>query len=253
MDANTIGNLGGVAVQNAQSNKAEQAIVGAFSKDAAQRQKVAQEFASFLYLEVLKAMRAALPEKGLLETEAASRDMYTSMMDAELARLMAKRDTTGLSKMVQKSLDKMTDKTQKQNQPVEPAPGVISSSFGFRQDPIDGTTRFHDGVDIAAPTGSPVKAAASGKVIFSGNMAGYGNMVEVDHGNGIVTRYGHNSLNLVAAGDEVQGGQAIALVGNTGRSTGSHLHFEVRKAGKAVNPSILLGEFAKGTRHSSSA
>lgn len=253
MDANTLGNLGGVAVQNALSKKVEDAIGSGLSKDAAQRQRVAQEFASFLYLEVLKAMRAALPEKGLLETEATSRDMYTSMMDAEIARLMAKRDTTGLTKMVEKSLDKMADKAQKQNQPVEPTSGVISSSFGLRQDPIDGTPRFHDGIDIAAPAGSPIKAVASGKVIFSGNLTGYGNMVEVDHGDGLVTRYGHNSVNLVAAGDEVQAGQSIALVGSTGRSTGSHLHFEVRKAGKPVNPSILLGEFAKGTKHNSSA
>ncbi len=112
-------------------------------------------------------------------------------MDAEIARVMAKRDTTGLTKMVQKSLDKMADKAQKQNEPAQPTLGVISSSFGLRQDPIDGTTRFHDGVDIAAPAGSPIKAAASGKVIFSGNITGYGNMVEMDHGDGIVTRYGH--------------------------------------------------------------
>jgi len=253
MDANTIGNLGGVAIQNALSKKAEDSIGSALSKDAQQRQRVAQEFASFLYLEVLKAMRAALPEKGLLETDAASRDMYTSMMDAEIARLMAKRDTTGLTKMVQKSLDKMADKAQRQNEPTQPTQGVISSSFGLREDPISGTTKFHDGVDIAAPTGTPVKAAAAGRVIFSGSVAGYGNMVEVDHGDGMVTRYGHNSVNLVAAGDEVQAGQSIALVGSTGRSTGSHLHFEVRKAGKPVDPGVLLGELAKGTKHSSAA
>ena len=252
MDANSVGNLGGVAVQNALSKKAEDAIGSALSKDAAQRQRVAQEFASFLYLEVLKAMRAALPQKGLLETDSASRDLYTSMMDAEIARLMAKRDTTGLTKMVEKSLNKIADKAAKQNEPAQPTQGVISSSFGLRQDPIIGTAKFHDGVDIAAPTGTPVKAAGPGKVTFSGHMTGYGNMVEVDHGGGIVTRYGHNSLNLVAAGNEVQAGQSIALVGSTGRSTGSHLHFEVRKGGKSVDPGIL-GELFKGTQHSSMA
>jgi len=253
MDANTIGNLGGVAVQNALSKKAENAIGSVLGKDAAQRQRVAQEFASFLYLEVLKAMRAALPEKGLLETDTASRDLYTSMMDAEIARLMAKRDTTGLTKMVEKSLNKMADKAQKQNEPPQPTQGIISSSFGLRHDPITGMTKFHDGVDIAAPTGTAVKAAAAGTVIFSGGATGYGNLVEVDHGDGMVTRYGHNSVNLVAAGDEVQAGQSIARVGSTGRSTGPHLHFEVRKAGKPVDPGVILGEPAKGTKHSSSA
>jgi murein DD-endopeptidase MepM/ murein hydrolase activator NlpD len=253
MDANTIGNLGGIAVQNALSKRAEDAIGSALSKDALQRQRVAQEFASFLYLEVLKAMRSALPQNGLLETDSASRDLYTSMMDAEIARLMAKRDTTGLTKMVEKSLNNMADKAQKQNQSAQPTQGVISSSFGLRQDPIDGRTKFHDGVDIAAPTGTPVRTAAAGTVIFSGNVAGYGNMVEVDHGDGLVTRYGHNSVNLVAAGDEVQAGQSIALVGSTGRSTGSHLHFEVRKGGKSIDPGVLLGQPAKGTKHSSLA
>jgi murein DD-endopeptidase MepM/ murein hydrolase activator NlpD len=253
MDANTIGNLGSLAVQNALNKKAEDAVGSALSKDARERQRVAQEFASFLYLEVLKAMRAAVPKSVLLETDSASRDMYTSMMDAEIARLMAKRDTTGLTRMVQKSLDKIADKAQKQNEPPQPTQGVISSNFGLRQDPIDGATRFHDGVDIAAPAGSAIKAAASGKVTFSGNRAGYGNMVEVDHGGGLVTRYSHNAVNLVAAGDEVQTGQSIALVGSTGRSTGPHLHFEVRKAGKPINPTVLLGKLAKGTKHSSVA
>ena len=82
-------------------------------------------------------------------------------------------------------------------------------------------------------------------MIFSGSVPGYGNMVEVDHENGLVTRYGHNSLNLVATDDEVQAGQSIALIGSTGRSIGSHLHFEVRKVGKRVDPSVLLGESVK--------
>ena len=251
MDANTVTSLGGAAVQNALSKKAEEATVNAASKDALQRQKAAQEFASFLYLEVLKAMRAALPRDGLLETDSASRDMYTSMMDAEIARLMAKRDTTGLTSMVQKSLDKIAGKADKQNERAQPTQGAVSSNFGLRRDPINGAIRFHDGIDIAAPAGSPVKAAASGKVIFSGNVTGYGNLVEVDHGDGLVTRYGHNSVNLVAAGDDVQAGQLIALVGSTGRSTGSHLHFEVHKAGEPVNPSIFLGGLPKGTKYSS--
>jgi len=248
MDANIIGNLGGIAVENALSKKAQDATANAASQDSLQRQKAAQEFASFLYLEVLKAMRAALPHEGLFESDSAARDMYTSMMDAEVARLMAKRDTTGLTKMVQDSLDKMTDKTHHENEKAQPTQGAVSSNFGLRRDPIDGATRFHDGIDIAAPTGSPVKAAAAGKVIFSGNVPGYGNLVELDHGDGFITRYGHNSINLVAVGEEVRSGQLIALVGSTGRSTGPHLHFAVRKAGEPVNPSVFLVDLPKGTK-----
>src|SRR5438128_5940956 len=253
MDANTIGSLSDLAVQNALNQKAEAAVAGAASKSTLQRQQVAQEFASFLYLEVLKAMRAALPRDGLLEPDSTARHIYRNMMDAEIDRVMAKRDSTGLSKMVERSLDKTEAKIQNQGEMAAPSQGVVSSSFGLRRDPIDGSTKFHEGIDIAAPAGGPVKAPLAGKVIFSGKAAGYGNMVEVDHGDGLVTRYAHNSVNLVAAGDQVQAGQSIALVGRTGHSTGSHLHFEVRKAGKPIDPGILLGDIAKGTKHKSVA
>jgi murein DD-endopeptidase MepM/ murein hydrolase activator NlpD len=183
------------------------------------------------------------------------------MMDAEIARLMARRDATGFTDIVVKSLDAVAPKGPAQGPPPAhthdgpqvPVRGVVSSLFGSRADPISGTAKFHDGIDIAAPSGTPIKAAAAGKVIFSGRLAGYGNLVEVDHGNGLVTRYGHNEANLVSMGDEIAAGQAIALVGSTGRSTGAHLHFEVRRAGKPVNPEILLGEVVKGSRLSSVA
>jgi len=249
-------NLGQFAVQNALSKKAEAISSAAAGSDALQRQKAAQEFASFLYLEVLKAMRAALPQEGLLEGESLSRDIYTSMMDAEIARLMARRDATGFTSVVVKSLDKIApggparslspEVTQDEIQ--VPVQGAVSSPFGSRADPFNGEAKFHHGVDIAAPSGTAIKAAAAGKVVFSGQLAGYGNLLEVDHGNGWVTRYGHNAANLVSPGDEIAAGQPIALVGSTGRSTGAHLHFEVRRAGKPVNPEMLLGGVAKGSK-----
>jgi murein DD-endopeptidase MepM/ murein hydrolase activator NlpD len=251
MDENTIGNFAKASLQTALSKKVEGLSEAAQSMDARERKKAAQEFASLLFLEVLKSMRAALPQDGMIEGESLSRDIYTSMMDGEIARVMAKRDSTGFARTVEKSLDKMTAPPQQKSELKALPGGVVSSVFGVRKDPINGEKRFHKGVDIAAPAGTPVKAAAAGKVVFSGRIAGYGNLVEVDHGNGLMTRYGHNSANLVSVGDEIQAGQAIALVGNTGRSTGNHLHFEVRKAGKAVNPEILLGEFAKGSKLSS--
>ena len=243
--------LGKLSLQDALTQKAESISGGLALRPASDRRKAAQEFSSLLFLEVLKAMRAATPQEGLLENEALSRDIYTAMMDTEIARVMAQRDTTGFTQMVEKSLEKTTPQPQQQNQSHAAAHGIVSSAFGMRTDPFNGNVKFHQGVDIAAPAGTPVKAAADGKVIFSGQIAGYGNLVEVDHGNGWVTRYGHNAANLVAVGDDIKAGQTVGLVGSTGRATGPHVHFEVRKAGKAVNPDNLLGGVIKGSRVSS--
>jgi murein DD-endopeptidase MepM/ murein hydrolase activator NlpD len=251
MEPSSDATLGKLSLQDALTRKAESINSGSALQSAADRRKAAQEFSSLLFLEVLKAMRAATPQEGLLENEALSRDIYGAMMDTEIARLMAQRDTTGFTKVVEKSLEKTAMKPQQQSQAHGTAHGIVSSVFGMRTDPFDGAAKFHQGVDIAAPAGTPVKAAADGKVVFSGQLAGYGNLVEVDHGNGWVTRYGHNAANLVAAGDEVKAGQTLGLVGSTGRATGPHVHFEVRKAGKAVNPDNLLGDVVKGSRLSS--
>ena len=99
---------------------------------------------------------------------------------------------------------------------------------------------MHNGIDIGIPIGTPVKAADGGTVQFSGRMGTYGNLVIIDHGEGFTTYYGHNSQNLVSKGDKVHKGQTIAMSGNTGRSTGPHLHFEVRKFGAPVNPTNYL-------------
>jgi murein DD-endopeptidase MepM/ murein hydrolase activator NlpD len=244
----SIQHLGSLAVANALSEKTPS--LRDRSVDSAQeRRKVAREFTSFLYLEVLKAMRATLPQGGFTESESLSRDIYTSMLDAEIARAMAKRDNSGFVETVEKALEK----PPAAKSPGEPlrfpaAAGTVSSIFGLRADPLSGARRFHQGVDIAAPAGTAVKAAAAGKVTFSGWLDGYGNVVDVDHGNGLVSRYGHNAQNLVREGEPIEAGQAIALVGSTGRATGAHVHFELRKRGKPVNPEMLLGSLAKGAK-----
>lgn len=114
--------------------------------------------------------------------------------------------------------------------------GWLSSYFGKRADPFTGKTEYHKGIDFAGQEGSDVVAVAAGVVIWSGERHGYGNLVEIDHGNGYVTRYGHNEKNLVKVGDRVTKGQKIALMGSTGRSTGPHVHFEVLRNGREVNP-----------------
>lgn len=118
--------------------------------------------------------------------------------------------------------------------------GYASSSYGRRADPFSGFNAFHQGVDFSGARGSDILAVADGVVQFAGRMSGYGNIVEIDHGNGYVTRYAHNDKNAVAVGDRVKAGQVIAKMGSTGRSTGTHLHFEVWLNGRVVNPNQYL-------------
>ena len=118
--------------------------------------------------------------------------------------------------------------------------GWVSSGFGLRSDPFTGRKAYHEGVDIASRFGSHIKAMGGGVVSHAGDKDGYGLVVEINHGNGISTRYAHSSGVLVKVGDRVQKGQNIALVGTTGRSTGPHLHFEVLRDGHAINPQSYL-------------
>lgn len=116
----------------------------------------------------------------------------------------------------------------------------VSSSYGYRSDPFTGGAAFHAGLDFPGPMGSPIYAAAKGRVTFVGQKSGYGNCVEVTHGNGLMTRYGHLSGFHAHVGEEVDAGALIAAMGSTGRSTGPHLHFEVRVNDRPVNPRPFL-------------
>lgn len=118
--------------------------------------------------------------------------------------------------------------------------GYISSSFGVRQDPFSGREKMHKGVDVAGKSGSNVLATANGVVTLVENQRGYGQVVDIDHGYGLSTRYGHNKSVLVKAGDIVKQGQIIAIMGSTGRSTGPHVHYEVLKNGHPVNPNKYI-------------
>lgn len=120
----------------------------------------------------------------------------------------------------------------------------ITSGFGGRADPFDGGSAFHKGVDFHANVGDPVLSVADGVVSYAGVRGGYGNVVDVDHGNGYVTRYAHNSRLVVKVGDLVRAGQQVAKAGSSGRSTGAHVHFEVWANGRVVNPRKFLGDTA---------
>ncbi len=129
---------------------------------------------------------------------------------------------------------KLRDEVLPEGRPV--SAGYISSGFGDRTDPFTGRPAFHKGVDFAGRQGADVIAVGSGVVIWSGDRYGYGEMVEVNHGNGFVTRYAHNFENLVVIGDTVKRGEIIATMGTTGRATGPNLHFEVLRNGRVVDP-----------------
>ena len=120
--------------------------------------------------------------------------------------------------------------------------GFISSYFGERQDPFTGHQAFHKGVDFAGTMGADVVSVAAGIVTYVGERSGFGHIIEVSHGGGLVTRYAHNKSATVKVGDTVQRGQTLALMGSTGRSTGPHVHFEVLRDGRPVNPLSFIGQ-----------
>lgn len=124
---------------------------------------------------------------------------------------------------------------------VAPVDAEPTSRFGPRTDPITGEHRLHDGVDFPAPEGAPIRAALPGVVSYAGPKGGYGNVVIVDHADGSQTLYAHQSRVGASVGQTVQAGEVIGFVGSTGRSTGPHLHFELRRDGQAVDPAPLLG------------
>jgi murein DD-endopeptidase MepM/ murein hydrolase activator NlpD len=125
------------------------------------------------------------------------------------------------------------------------AAGYVGSGFGSRTDPINGFGEYHTGIDFDAPQGAEITAVADGVISFNGERPGYGNVIEIDHGNGYMTRYAHNSKNVAHVGQRVHAGDIVAKVGQTGRATGPHCHFEVWLNGRPVNPLSYVNRAAK--------
>jgi murein DD-endopeptidase MepM/ murein hydrolase activator NlpD len=174
---------------------------------------------------VLASMRAA--QGGPFEQLSTSRDGSTDPRFERLGLSLARMDA------LEQGLDGIPQ--------VVPADGgVITSGFGYRSDPFTGGGAFHPGLDFKGAYGAPIHAAAQGTVSFVGQIRGYGNVVEVRHGNGLVTRYAHMSKTMATVGQEVAAGDVIGAIGSTGRSTGPHLHFEVRINNSVVNPRPFL-------------
>ncbi|MEE7559106.1 peptidoglycan DD-metalloendopeptidase family protein [Xanthomonas sp. Kuri4-2] len=172
-----------------------------------------------------------------------SQDMPVKDLKEDLGQLERQFSASGQQLNVMASL--LFDHQLEQNSVPSRMPirnTYITSGFGGRADPFSGGSANHKGIDFHASVGDPVMSVADGVVSYSGVRGGYGNVVEVDHGNGYVTRYAHNSRLTVKVGDLVRAGQQVARAGSSGRSTGAHVHFEVWKDGRVMNPRKFLGD-----------
>jgi murein DD-endopeptidase MepM/ murein hydrolase activator NlpD len=234
----------------------EQMLINSLLKHAFPEEEKEQE-GSLLHFGPVRDFRVMLLSQHISDNGGLG---YQEIIERQLRETYFNRDndTTKIENPVTKSLQSLpvvptktqtnptapVDKNAYQykdiNRKVQPVESVVSSDFGWRIDPIDGKTRFHNGIDFEIPPNTPVKSFMAGEVVFSGWEKGYGYMVEIKHPNGYSSRYGHNSKLLVQKGDKVEAGAVIARSGSTGRSTGPHLHFEVRKGKLALNPAKIL-------------
>lgn len=181
------------------------------------------------------------PARGGAESTIPPQQLSMTELSAELEQLAHELDDrTDKLGVLESMLTLVHAKKQLLPTQLPVSTGWYSSNFGWRIDPFTGWNAFHEGMDFMAASGEAITAAAGGVVVYSDLHPQYGNMIEVDHGNGLVTRYAHASRLIAKIGDVVLRGQKIAEVGNTGRSTGTHLHFEVRQWGAPQNPARFL-------------
>lgn len=191
--------------------------------------------------------RAAIsdPAGGTTERTRTGRDSFQAMMDEEMEALRSR------SRTLDASFDRLDEVLRAREQILNSTPaglpvgGFFSAGFGWRNDPITGQREFHQGMDIVAPQGAIVRAPADGLITRATRMSGYGKMIDLSHGYGYATRYGHLSEVLVRSGQRVLRGDPIGRVGSTGHSTGPHLHYEIFKSGRRVNPYRFLASNAR--------
>ena len=206
-----------------------------------------KQFESIFTYEMLKSMRNSIQKCDLFSGGQAE-EIYQSMLDQELSKSMSGRGSNSIADILYQQLKNIgqtdgnsgTENANNTGLPIRPVDGRISSSFGWREDPFTGENKFHQGIDLATEEGTDVKAVMAGRVQMTDDQKGYGKVVVLDHGQGFTTLYAHNNDITVKAGDWVTKGSTIAKSGSTGRSTGPHLHFEVKKDGKNLNPEDFL-------------
>lgn len=168
-------------------------------------------------------------------------DMSPAELNRQLGQLERTYDASGKQLTVLEALLFNRELDRNATPSGAPIDSYVTSGFGGRADPFGNGGQFHKGIDFKANVGDPVRAVADGVVSFAGVKGGYGNAVEIDHGNGYMTRYAHNSRLSVKVGDLIRVGEEVAKAGSTGRSTGAHVHFEVWENGRVVNPRKFLG------------
>ncbi len=218
-------------------------ITGPDGKIAGKGVEAAREFEAYMVTMLARELRSSVSmfSEGAVGT-------FGDLFDQEIGRRVAETGGLGLQDSILASLGRSTPAPRPAHHPGDDGPvgalvaGAhrVSSNFGLRLDPFSGKERAHHGLDIAAPAGSPVLAAADGVVRYAGKRGVYGNVVILSHADGTESRYAHCNTLGVRAGDRVDAGANIATVGSTGRSTGPHLHFEVRRDGTPVDPSTWL-------------
>jgi len=236
-----------------------------------------QDFEALFLSYMLKVMRSTV-ESEKDESSSLGKDVYMEMFDNEIALNIARVRSLGIGEMMYRQLTAESGKNQasESNSPLKrlevdspptpatsssrdksessldlvsenpdapfvvPIEGELTSAYGFRRHPLTQETRFHRGLDIAASAGTSFRAAQSGTVIFSGFLGGYGNTIILEHADGYRTLYAHAAKLLVNEGEKVRAEQDIGIVGNTGKSTGTHLHFELQKGGERADPAAFL-------------
>jgi murein DD-endopeptidase MepM/ murein hydrolase activator NlpD len=214
----------------------------------------AREFEAYMVSFLAQQMRASLPKSSF---GGQGMEMFAGLFDQEVGRRASEGPGLGLRRQLDRLLGNSVPATgeirslgaSRQATPSALAAAVrslagaaarITSHFGDREDPVAGGRRGHHGIDIAAPQGSPVRSIAAGTVSFAGAMGDYGNCVVIDHGDGTQSRYAHCADLRVATGQTIEAGHEVGTVGATGRATGPHLHFEVRRDGLARDPIEFL-------------
>ncbi len=207
--------------------------------EAQSDEEALRQFEGMVLRLMLKEMRKSMGGDGLFGQEGA---MYQEWFDEEITQRIASTGGLGLSSRLDLSnLEHVAPLGSADGlRALFPVSGRVSSRFGHRADPFSGERKAHAGLDIAAPAGSPIQAVRAGTVTFAGERGGYGNVVILDHGDGLETRYAHCQSLDVQVGDSVRAGAQVATVGSTGRSTGPHLHFEVRQDDQPVDPHRAL-------------
>jgi murein DD-endopeptidase MepM/ murein hydrolase activator NlpD len=246
---------------------------GASGRNLEELKAAARELESLFAAYLLKVMRETIEESGLFD-ESMGKSIYTELFDQEVARVMTQRGGFGIADLLVRQLakpDAFDPVNPDAHSPEAPVPSelpsvrpdassshpmsdsdvpdfmlpvhaAVSSPFGIRKDPFTQQLRFHRGVDLAAPQGTPVLAALEGRVVYVGTEKGYGNTVVVEHGRGFRTRYAHLAGLAVRAGDNLKAQQLLGTVGSTGRSTGPHLHFEITQSGECIDPRASMAE-----------